>query len=220
MTKEEKMIDLRRQKLIDLGSETLADALLDFAFHSRDANDVVERLIVTPKENIQRFKKKLSDLKDSTRYIDWRGVYDFSTELIMILRDLEAGVEDPLTGVKLVVRFYEADETIFEMCDDSSANIAYVFEHYAKKLFLKYAKLCNEKEKISDIILKAAEEDNYGVRYTLIDCAAECLPKDVIYNMISKLQKLEDKEKDKYKAGCFFRYIKSLYCQIEDIKPF
>jgi hypothetical protein len=128
----------RKQKLIKLGSDALADALLNLAVHSYDAEDLIEQLIATPKENVQRFKKKLSELKRSRRFIDWRGTADFARELGMLLQDLKSGVDDPITGVELVAAFYEADNTIFEMCDDSSGNIGDVFLYDAKELFVDY----------------------------------------------------------------------------------
>ena len=214
------MTDSRKQKLIDLGPETLAEALLNIAVHSGEADDLIEQLIATPKENVQRFKKKLSGLKHSGRFIDWRGASGFSRELEMLLQDLKSGVDDPITGVELVAAFYEADNTIFEMCDDSSGNIGDVFRYNAKELFVDYAKRCEEKQKIADIILKVNQKDNYGIRDTLIDCAGECLPEDVIRTMIASLQKWADKEKDEYGKRHHLRSIESLARQIKDAMLF
>jgi len=72
------MADSRKQKLIDLGSEALADALLNLAVHSDETDDLIEQLIATPEENVHRFKKKLSSLKHSRRFIDWRGASSFA----------------------------------------------------------------------------------------------------------------------------------------------
>ena len=210
----------RKQKLIGLGADALADALLDLAAHSEEADDLIEQLIATPKENVQRFKKKLSDLKHSRRFIDWRGAAGFVRELEMLLQDVKAGVSDPLTGVELVAAFYEADSTVFEMCDDSSGNIGDVFRYDAKELFVDYAKRCEEKGKIADIILKVNIMDNYGIRDTLIDCAGECLPEDVIRTMIATLQKWADKEKDEYGKRHHLMLIESLARQIKDAKLF
>ncbi|GAB6095611.1 hypothetical protein JCM14469_18630 [Desulfatiferula olefinivorans] len=60
----------RKQKLIDLGPEALADALLNLAVHSNEADDMIEQLIATPKENVQRFKKKLSSFFDGGGVLD------------------------------------------------------------------------------------------------------------------------------------------------------
>jgi hypothetical protein len=210
----------RKQKLIALGADALADALLNLAVHSEEADDLIEQLIATPKENVQRFKKKLSGLKHSRRFIDWRGASGFARELEMLLQDLKSCVDDPLTGVELVSAFYEADNTIFEICDDSSGNIGDVFRYDAKELFVDYAKPCEDKQKIADIILKVNKKDNYGIRDTLIDCAGECLPEDVIRTMIATLQKSADKEKDEYGKRHHLMLIESLARQIKDAKLF
>ena len=180
----------------------------------------MKQLIATPKENVQRFKKKLFDLKHSRRFIDWRGAAGFVRELEMLLQDVKAGVSDPLTGVELVAAFYEADSNVFEMCDDSSGNIGDVFRYDAKELFVDYAKRCEEKGKIADIILKVNIMDNYGIRDTLIDCAGECLPEDVIRTMIATLQKWAEKEKDEYGKRHHLMLIESLARQIKDAKLF
>lgn len=210
----------RKQKLIDLGADVIADALMDLAAHSEEADDLIERLIATPKESVQRFKKKLSSLKQSRRFIDWQGVAGFGRELEMLLQDVKAGVDDPLTGVKLVAAFFEADSTIFEMCDDSSGDIGDVFHFDAKELFVQYASRCTEKENVADIILKVNQKDNYGIRDTLIDCAGECLPEEVIRTMITTLQKWADKEKDEYDKRHHLLLIESLARQIKDAKLF
>ena len=188
--------------------------------YTRKVDDLIEQLIATPKENVQRFKKKLSGLKHSRRFIDWRGASSFARELEMLLQDLKAGVDDPLNGVELVAAFYEADNTIFEMCDDSSGNIGDVFRYDAKELFVDYASRCSDKDKIADIILKVNQKDNYGIRDTLIDCAGECLPEEVVRTMIATLQKWADKEKDEYGKRHHLRSIESLARQIKDAKLF
>jgi len=210
----------RKQKLIDLGADALADFLLNLAVYSDEVDDMIEQLVATPKKNVQRFKKKLSGLKHSRRFIDWRGSASFSRKLKMLLQDLKSGVDEPLAGVEMVVAFYEADNTIFEMCDDSSGNIGDVFRYDAKELFVDYASRCKDKEKIADIIVKANQKDNYGIRDTLIDCAGECLPEDVIRTMIATLQKWADKGKDEYEKRHHLRSIESLARQIKDAKLF
>ncbi len=214
------MIDSRKQKLMDLGADTLADALLKLAVHSDEADDLIERLIATPKENIQRFKRKLAGLKRRRRFIGWRESAGFARELEMLLQDLKAGVNDPVTGMELVAAFYQADDTIFEMCDDSSGHIGDVFRYNARELFVDYASRCPDKEKVADIILKVNQKDDYGIRDTLIECASECLPEEVIRTMIAKLQKRADKEKNKYGKRHHLMLMESLARQIKDAKLF
>jgi len=61
--------------------------LLGLALHSDAADDLIERLIATPEDNVQRFKKKLSSLKRSKRFIDWRNITGFAWELEMLLQE-------------------------------------------------------------------------------------------------------------------------------------
>lgn len=183
-------------------------------------NDCRQKLNGAHKENIQRFKKKLSSLKRSRRFIDWRGSLGFVRELSMLLQDLKAGVSDPFTGVELVAAFYETDEGVLGHCDDSSGHVGDIFRFEAKELFVEYASVCADKEMIADILLKLNRKDDYGIRDTLVDCAGEFLPEPVIRLMISELQKRADQEKDEYKKRHHLRLIESLARQIKDAKLF
>jgi hypothetical protein len=210
----------KKQKLVALGAECLADGLLDLAVRLDAAKDLVERMIATPIENIQRFKKKIIKLKRSNRFVHWGESSEFANELEALLQDLKAGVNDPITGVELVASFYETDHSIFENCDDSGGWIGNVYRFDAKELFSEYAIRCIEKEKIANIILKVTQNDNYGVRDTLIECAKECLPEKNISYMIAQLQKPSDREDDEYTKRHTFLLIESLARQIKDAKLF
>lgn len=50
----------RKQKLLELGADRLADALLELAGRDESADDLVGRMIATPQDNIGRFRAKLS----------------------------------------------------------------------------------------------------------------------------------------------------------------
>jgi len=217
---DSQMAESRKQKLINLGADALADALLDIAVHPYDADDLIEQLIATPQENFLRFKKKLSSLKNLRGFIEWEEAESFALELIMMLQDLESGVDDPLTGIELVAEFYETDSTIFEMCDDSSGTIGNVFLYDAMKLFGHYASRYSDKDKVVEIILKVMQNNNYGVRDTLIDSAGDCLPDDVIRSTITNLQQWASKEKDNFGKRHHLKLIESLARQLKDAKLF
>jgi hypothetical protein len=214
------MNDERKQKLMELGVEVLADSLLNLAVHSDDMEDLIEGLIATPKENVLRFKKKLSGLKRRTRFIGWRESHAFSNELTMMLQLVQSGVKDPKIGMELVVDFFEADGSIFEMCDDSSGTIGTVFRYDAKNLFVAYASHCAEKDWIADIILRVTKKDDYGIRDALINCAGDCLPEAVIRSMIARLQDWADQAEDEYAKRHHLRAIESLARQIKDAELF
>ena len=214
------MKDKRRKKLTDLGVENLADALLELAKWSDVADNMVERMISDPEENIQRFKKKLSRIKRSQRFLKWDESEGFAEELRELLEDLRSGVKDPSTGLDLISLFYKADEKILNQCDDSSGSIGEIFQFDAQKLFIEYAAVCEDKEKVAGIILELNKSDNYGVRSALIDCASECLPELIIRSMIKKFQELFKSEEDSFWKRHNLILIESLARQIKDAELF
>lgn len=208
--------DDRRKQLIDLGPEVLADALLQLAFHSKTAQTRIEQLLATPEEHVRRFKSKISGLKRRKRFIGWRESAGFAVELQMLLQGLREGVDDPITGMRLVARFYEADDTIFHMCDDSSGMIGDVFREDAQELFAAYASRCDDKRAVADLILRLMEDDGFGVRDSLVDVAAEFLPEEVVRSMIATFQERADQDSDGYGKRHHLHLIESLARQIKD----
>lgn len=214
------MEDKRKQELINLGVDRLAEVLIELSEQSSDVYEVIERLTSTPDDNLNRFKKNLASIKRSKRFIGWHDIYRFSNELKLLLEDLKAGATDPLKGLELVSKFYEADKYIFNRCNDSSGIIGDIFTQNAKELFEEYAIHCFEKKKIADIIIKLCNKDEYGVRDALLDSVYKFLPKEIIRSMISYYQKKADKEIEDYNKRQYLFRIESLASQLGDAEIF
>lgn len=116
------MNENRKKRLVDLGAEALADALLTLARQDDAADDLVERMVATPEENRQRFKAKLAALKRSRRFIRWGESAAFARALRALLQDVQAGVNEPQMGCELVAAFYQTDKGALGNCDDSSGH--------------------------------------------------------------------------------------------------
>lgn len=138
-------------------------------------------------ENIQRFKTKLAAIKRSQRFIRWGEAAGFARELQDLLQDLKIGVSDPKQGAELVAAFYETDKGTLGNCDDSNGHVGDVYRFDAKELFVGYARRCPDKEWLVNLVLKLNRDDDYGVRDTLINGAAEYLPEPHIRALISRL---------------------------------
>jgi len=210
------MQDSYKKKLISLGAEALTDALLELTKTSETALDQVERMVSEPEENIQRFKKELSSIKRSQYYYKWDETEYFARKLGGLLEDLKAGVKDPDTGLELITLFYKADGKIMDQCDDSDGIIGDIFVYCAKELFIEYAKACEDKEKVAGVILKLCKDDSYGVRTGLIDGASQCLPEELIREMIRKFQEAAKYEEDEFSRRHNLTLIESLARQIKD----
>ncbi|MEI6214977.1 MAG: DUF6880 family protein [Desulfuromonadales bacterium] len=210
----------RKQRLLELGEDRLADALLELASCNDAADDLVERLIATPQENIKRFKAKLAGLKRSRRFIGWSESAGFARGLKTLLEDLHAGVEDPRTGAELVAAFYEADVGILAHCDDSSGHVGDLFRHDAKELFVNYASRCADKEWLGDLAFKVIQSDDYGVRDAVIDCAKEYLTEPVMRIMVTRLMGKAGQESDEYRKRHWLNNVESIARQLKDAPLF
>ena len=126
------MTSARKQRLVVLGADRLADALLELPARDDVTDDLVELMIATPQENIERLRKKLAAIKRSRRFIRWGESAAFARELLTLLQDVQAGVSDPRTGAELVASFYECDKGALGNCDDSSGHVGDVFRHDAR----------------------------------------------------------------------------------------
>ena len=210
----------RKGKLLELGADRLADALLELAGRDGFADDLVERLVATPQDNIYRFRAKLSALQLERPFIDWRQSSEFARELENLLEDLRAGVTDPRTGTELVAAFYQADSAILAHCDDSSGQIGDLFRYDAKDLFVAYAARCAEKPWLGDLVFKVIQCDDYGVRDVLIDCARDYLTEPVMRVMVTRLQELAAAEPDEYRKRHWLHNVESLARQLKDAPLF
>lgn len=213
-------IETRKKRLVELGPESLADALLQLAVHNDIADDMVERLIATPRENVKKFQAKLAGVKRSRRFIRWGESYGFSLQLQQLLEILKEGADDPVTGCKMVARFFESDQATFNRCDDSSGHVGDVFRHDAPELFSTYAQQCPDKEWLADLVFDLNKKDSFGVRDALIDCAAEYLPESVIRSLIHRMQQMADTESDEYNKRHWLQLVESLARQIRDPELF
>lgn len=210
----------RKQSLIDLGADRLADALLELAGRDDAADDLLERMIATPQENVKRFKAKLSGLKRRQRFIGWGESAGFARELGTLLEDLRAGVTDPRTGVELVAAFYECDAGVLGSCDDSSGHVGDIFRYDARELFVSYASRCADKEWLGDLVFRVIQADDYGVRDVLINCALEYLTEPVMRGMVARLQEKAGQESDEYRKRRWLYNVESLARQLKDAPLF
>lgn len=206
----------RREKLTALGAEALADALLELAERVEVVDDLVERLIATPEENIERYNTKLADLKHRHYFISWKESAAFAHELEMLLADLASGVDDPRIGVELVAAFYRADRDIFEQCDDSGGIIGNVFQYDAKELFVSYASGCPDKQWLGRLVYDLCRKDDYGVRDTLVGCAGQYLPESEIRHLIERFQAALEGRGEDFRKCHGLRCIQSLARQVKD----
>lgn len=209
-----------KEKLIKLGVEKLAESLIDIGKTHSEVRQLIDRLIATPNENLKRFKTKLSSLKKSDRFIDWKETDDFAFKLKDLLDDLEMGNPSPSQGLELITAFIKTDNVILNRCDDSSGMIGQVYSYDARKLFIEYAKSCEKKDWVESIVFDLMLEDDFGVRDSVLDQAKNYLPEPNIRSLITKFQTQSEAEENQYKKRSYLHLVESLALQVNDPQLF
>ena len=206
-----------KKELAALGADKLAEALYDLATRSEKADEVIFQLLSSKKEKLKRFKAKLAGLKSRDHFISWRESSDFASHLESLIAELSEAVDDPKTGVECIIKFYEADEAVFECCDDSSGEIGGVFSYDALNLFVSYASKCENKEWIASEIERIVENDGYGVRDKLITRAVEYLPEEILRSMVKRFM-VRYANTDGWRKNSWSYMAESMAKQLNDVE--
>lgn len=186
------MSDERKTGLINLGAERLATALMGLAAYSMEADRMLDRLLSNAEDNLRHFRQQLDALVGERNFRDWREASAFAMELSAMLDDLKSGIDDPAEGLAMVAAFYASDRAVIESCDDSSGSVGDVFRNEAMELFVEFAQQCDDKDFVMDYILQLNDQDDYGLRDSLIYNAGRMLPEYRIRVMIERLQGFPD----------------------------
>lgn len=208
--------DDRREKLIGLGSEKLADALLELAFRDDAAEVLVNRLTSSKEEIIKRFKAQLSGLKRSKRFVERRDAKQLAERLEDMLIDLASAEPDAITGIRLVSDLFACDSSIFERCDDSYGNVGDFFRYSAGVLFSEYAERIDDKDYLCDLLFDLYEKDGYGVRSILIDEAHHYLDEGAMRKLSDRMWERCEEEEDEYKRHRWTSGVASIARQLKD----
>lgn len=214
------MGDEKRNKLVRLDSEILADALIKIAEHDEIAERLINRLISEPDDIIKSFRRKIAGLKRRKRFIPRKESKSFAAELDHLLEDLEQAKPDPGVGMSLIASFLETDQAVFGNCDDSFGYIGDVYRNGARNLFTQYASRCTDKYQVLDLMIRTFSNDPFSVREGLIDKGLEMLGEEATNNAIHLFELLSEEAEDEYQKSHYFRAIESLARQTGNAELF
>lgn len=210
------MIANKQKRLAQLGADKLADALLELADYSEEADSVVTRLLASPRQNASNFRTGLANLVKREHFISSDQSSAFARELINLLKALESSECDPKSGVQAVVAFYEADAEIVEYTDDSNGTVGDVFCYNAADLFVSFASRCEEKDWLLALVIELNQHNEYWVRQTLIERIPEFLPRAYSLEAVERLQLLADTAKDEFNRNKWLMVLALLAKALKD----
>jgi hypothetical protein len=208
--------DNRREKLVGLGSEKLADALLELADRSDAAVALIDRLTSSKEEIVKNFKAKLAGLKRAKRFIERRDARQLAERLENMLIDLASAEADAITGIELLRNLYACDSSVFARCDDSYGSVGDFFKYSAGVLFVEYAERIDDKDYLCNLLFDLYEEDDYGVRAILLDKAHLYLNEENMRKLSDRMWERCKDEEDKYKRWHWTSGVASIARQLED----
>jgi hypothetical protein len=199
------MSDSRRQKLLKLDKEILANSLLNLADNGElAAEDVVKKLIRDPGEHLKFFKQKINGLKRRTSFIFYRETPSFAKKLSNLLEDIATSDLKPEDGLKLMASFFETDSFTVGIADDSSGYIGDVYNNDATELLHKFASGCKNKRAALEVIIKIYDDNGYGVRDHVLDEITQSLGEEearYATNIFSIRAEEADNDYDKWRNG-------------------
>ncbi len=188
------------KKLLQLDKDVLVKALIEASFRDDVTSSVIERLTSDRHENVSRFRSQLKDISNQREYITWKYTHRYAREVEDLLEDVREGCSTSKEGLELLKLFFESDGPIIECCDDSSGEIGNVFRYNATELFEEYAKQCEDKEYLSNLLFDLILNNGYGLRDGLTENIDSFLPESHIRSLVEKLWKRyhSTKKKDSF----------------------
>ena len=183
----------QRIKLINLGSESLADFIIRLSEKSDHAYEAMERLIATPEENTKMVKKKMASIKRSKFFYHRPMAKELVHKLLQIIDGISKSAQTPKEGLDLVCAFFELDKHVFERCDDSYGNVGDVFRFDACDLFCKFASSCKDEKAVVSTIKKIAKNNDYGARDNFLEKSGEFLSENTARKLIADFHQYAEK---------------------------
>lgn len=141
---------------------------------------------VTTDEIHQIIKAKLSSLKYSDRFYDWKTCPLLCEKISDLLELIRIGVKDPYEGVALIIQFLKLDKYILESCDDSDGGVGYEFNGHAIDVLIPFAKEYKDKDKLTETVYELINDDDYGCHSGVLERIGEILPEDKIRELLNR----------------------------------
>ena len=167
-----------------------------------------------------RFKRHQKDHILSPMEVDRQLSQAYAKELSSFVDEIAASGLDPLAVLERLTQLYETDEVVLEETSDEEGLVAEVYIRDAKDLFVKHALSCQDKEKVTVLVMRIIISDKYGVRSSIVENVHTFLGKKEIRIMIEVLQHLIGKEDDHQAQYNYLYMINSFARQLEDIELF
>jgi hypothetical protein len=176
-----------RARLVALGPDALADALLRLADEHEAVHERVQSIVATPSEKLTRVRRALGGLARRRRFVHYREAPEFARQLRSILEELRGSGCDPVTGLDLVGRFFEQDARTLGACDDSAGIVGDVYRIDAADAWAHFADAVDDPDLLVDRTFALIGTDDFGVRDAVLDRIDTWLPRAHVDRLVERL---------------------------------
>ncbi len=186
--------DPRRPRLVRLGAERLADALLHWAGRDESLDDALELLIEEedPVTLASALRKRIATLaRGNPRFVPYGGSFELARGLRELVSTIHERVlpHDAAAAFALADAFIQTDASVYERIDDSSGIVADAYRD-ACRLWLEAASRIPEPRDWVALLFERAEKDDYGVREVLLSGAATLLPEAQLRRLVQQFEEV------------------------------
>ena len=171
---------LNKDNLVALGADTLADLLLDTIKGDASQQRRIRLFLSanqSPDEAASTIRKRFSNLKRATSFVDWRGQRALVSELYQIIETIEKRIahERPNLAFDLLWALLGLSSSIHGRTDDSNGSVGGVMD-YAMEAIEKIAPhLSLDTAVLADQIFDALLDNGYGEYDKAIKALSEAL---------------------------------------------
>lgn len=177
----------RKEKLLQLNPELLAETLLGLAAENDDIDILVERLTSTPKENLKRYKKSFATLSQESHEIDVCEDIALTQRIEKMIKDLEASRITPSEILDLLMKLNDIKDKLMDRCVDRDT-LEYFYQDEFISHFVHHAKLCEDKEKVLTLVFTLASSHPQNTQRKVIKRLMPCLSPSMAQTLIVMIQ--------------------------------
>lgn len=188
--------EARREALVRLGAERLADALLLWAEHAQPLARALELMIEEgdPKRLAAALRRRIDSLARDDGYVPYAGSREFAREIGNLVDTIRARLlaHDPLAAFELADALLKADAAIIERADDSDGDVADVLRD-AAALWIEAAARRPEPLDWEELIFERISQAVYGVRNPLLAGAGALLEEAGLRRLVARFEEVAER---------------------------
>lgn len=198
---------IKKEKLMLVGVEKLADILLRLYEDHKDMRKIIDIMVAglaeDPKKMTLILRKEILSLRRSTKFIDYDESRTFANRLNQLRHQIAEDLiqKSPAHGFDLMMEFLDLHEGILNRVDDSNGMIGDAFKEACRDLE-KITDLPRPVEEIVDLVFTRFMDNGFGIYDELIQHSKASLKEEGLYLLQKQFQKsLNEKNTMEIKHG-------------------